>query len=169
MKYVYSTTNSDDLHDERRRMETTHFDPRNPEAISRTLQDPAEETDLNVLAVRMGWTDSAKVPHFQDPNALWGDAAIAFPSDPTDAHNAMRQAQLVFDMLPAKTRRMFDGPTDMFKFMDDEKNRDEAERLGLLAKKKDTTNLVSSSTGSDKEKPVPPTTLKEGSSNAPST
>jgi len=56
--------------------------------------------------------------------------------DYQSALDLVNQAESMFMSLPAKIRERFaNNPAKMVKFLQDEKNRDEAERLGLIAKK----------------------------------
>jgi hypothetical protein len=119
-----------------------------------TRQEPAEDSDINVLMKRMGVTDGAVLPYWQSPRALYGDFS-EFPQDPTELANIMRDADVRFMTLPADIRERFNNPAGLLKFMENPKNIDEAVRMGLLVKRT-PENPVSLSTGSDKEPPVPP-------------
>lgn len=131
----------------------------------KTLQEPAEDADLNVIMRRFGVTDGSILPRFDNPNLLYGDFS-EFPTDPIERQNAMRYAELEFAKYPADVRARFGTPGEMFAFMANRENFDESIRIGLLDKKAtppksalDTIaekldTLVSPSTGSVKESPV---------------
>jgi hypothetical protein len=133
----------------------------------KTLQEPADDADINILMKRMGVTDGSQLPYFQNPRAMYGDFTEV-PTDPTELANMVRAAELEFMMIPAEIRQRYRGPEDLFNYLNNPENYDEAVKLGLLAEREtppksqiDTLvekidTLVSSSTGSDKEKPVPP-------------
>lgn len=97
-----------------------------------TLQAPAEEADINVIIKRFGITDgSAPLPYWSSQAGLYGDIS-EFPQDPTEIANIMRDAELRFMALPGDVRQRFTTPQDLFEFLGDEKNADEARKLGLL-------------------------------------
>lgn len=131
-----------------------------------TIQEPKEDSDINVLMKRMGVTDGSKLPRFENPMAIYGDFT-ELPDDPTEMANMMREGNLAFMRLPAELRKRYETPEKLFEFMNDDSNYEEAVKLGLLQKrpapkpdkidklieKMDT--FVSSSTSSDKEPLVP--------------
>lgn len=130
-------------------------------APSLTQLAPQEETDINVMMARMGYKDGSELPYFRDAYAIYGDTT-QWPTDPVEINNIMRGGELAFMKLPAEVRLRFGSAEQLFKFMEDEKNLDEAVRLGLLVKKETPKpdaletiadkldKLVSPSTGSDK-------------------
>ena len=129
---------------------------------SLTLQAPKADTDINILMARMGYKDGSVLPHFHDPKALYGDFS-EWPTDPVQLADMMYQGELAFRRLPAELRKRYETPEQLFNFMNDPKNYDEAVKLGLLAQKpkpepdkfdkllEKMDTLVSSSTSSDKE------------------
>lgn len=121
-----------------------------------TRQEPAEDADINVLMKRMGLDDGGRLPYFNNPDAMWGVDLSSIENDPVLIHNAMLHAQEIFMTIAADVRQKFTGPADMYQYLADPANREEATKLGLL-KFNDTTSAVSSSTGSVKEPPVPTT------------
>ena len=118
-----------------------------------TLQEPAEDADINILMARMGVKDGSQLPYFQNPRAIYGDFS-EIPQDPTEAAELIRTAQENFMTIPAKVRQQFRTPDELFQFMNNDDNYDRAIELGLLAPRAP----VSSSTSSDKETLVPPST-----------
>lgn len=132
----------------------------------RTLQEPAEDADINILMKRMGVKDGSELPHFSNPKAMYGDFSDA-PTEPQEIADILYQGQLAFMRIPAAIRQRYATPEDLFAWMSDDANYDEAVKLGLLAKKEppkpspiDTLTekldkLVSSSTSSDKAALVP--------------
>lgn len=102
----------------------------------RTIQEPTEDADINVLMKRMGVKDGSILPYFHDPRALYGDFS-EMPSDPTEAAEMLREGQIAFMKLPGAVRQRFNNPEELFQFMNDDSNYEEAVKLGLLAKKED--------------------------------
>lgn len=102
-----------------------------PEEEGRTQQQFAEEVDINTIVERFGLTGelpfSGKVP-------LEGDFTTV-----VDFHSAMNlvvEAQRAFDELPAELRKRFEyDPGNLVAFLSDDKNREEAEKLGLVVKR----------------------------------
>lgn len=140
-----------------------------------TLQEPAEDADINVLMKRMGVTDGSQLPYFPNPRALYGDFS-EMPDDPVEMAELMRQGELAFMRIPAEVRQRYRNPQELFEWMENDDNYEEAVKLGLLEKKEapakseiaelnDTLKAfgskVSSSTSSDKEPLVPTSNSKE--------
>lgn len=126
---------------------------------SMTLQEPADDADINVILKRMGVRDGSRLPYFPDANAIYGDIS-EMPTDPVVIAEIMRQAQLNFMLIPGDVRQKFANTEELYLYLRDPKNHKEAIELGLLqapdpgpdfevAKPADTK--VSSSTSSDKE------------------
>lgn len=107
------------------------FDPEE----GKTQQQFAEEVDINTIVKRYGITGelpwSGKVP-------LSGDF-----TEVTDFHQAMNlvvQAEQAFAELSADLRKRFEhDPGKLIAFLEDPKNREEAERLGLVNKPPEKT------------------------------
>lgn len=107
------------------------FDPEE----SKTQQQFAEEVNINNIVARYGITGelpfSGKVP-------LSGDF-----TEVTDFHSAMNlvlEAQEAFDSLSADLRSRFKhDPGELIAFLEDPKNREEAEKLGLVNKPPEKT------------------------------
>lgn len=100
----------------------------------KTIQEPTEDADINILMKRMGVKDGSALPHFQNARALYGDFSET-PSDPVDLANMMRAGELAFMRLPATIRARYHTPEQLFHFMNDNENYDEAVKLGLLEKR----------------------------------
>lgn len=103
------------------------------ELVYRTMaqQHFAEECDINTIVRRFGLTGQLPVG-VRMPT--YGD----FLDVPTyhEAMTAIRQADEAFMMMPADVRARFDNDAGKFvEFCSDEKNRDEAVRLGLVLPK----------------------------------
>lgn len=95
-----------------------------------TQQQFAEECDINTIVKRFGLT--GELPDdFRMP--VSGDF-----TDVVDFHTAMnmvRASQEAFMSLPAEVRYRFNNdPGRLMEFLDDERNRDEAVKLGLVNK-----------------------------------
>lgn len=117
----------------------------------KTRQEPTEDADINVLMKRMGVKDGSQLPQFSSPMAMYGDFSY-IPEDPQEAADMLYQGQLAFMRLPGAVRQRFGTPEELFKFMSNDKNYDQAVEMGLLAPKTpETTPPVSSSTSSVKE------------------
>lgn len=120
----------------------------------RTIQEPTEDADINVLMKRMGVKDGSALPYFENPRGLYGDFTD-MPEDPVELAEMLRQGNLAFMRIPAAVRQRYATPEELFDWMADNDNYDEAVKLGLLEPKK--TPPVSSSTSSVKEPLVPST------------
>lgn len=124
----------------------------------RTLKEPAQDADINVLMARMGVKDGSQLPHFTSPRALYGDFS-GLSDDPVEFAQAIHDGNIAFMKLPAKIRQRFENAEELFQWMSDNDNYDEAVRLGLLERPKTPApGPVSSSTSSDKEPLVPSST-----------
>lgn len=95
---------------------------------SLTDQDAAVDCDINVLVKRFG-----VVP----PSAFVPRQAIedfVAPLDYQEALATLQQADDAFSALDARIRDRFgNDPVQMLEFVADDKNRSEAEKLGLIA------------------------------------
>lgn len=110
---------------------TVNFEGDTPHTKSRTKQEPAEETDINVL-IKTWVKNGAQLPPI-DPS-YYGDFTQHAPDYYTGILQ-VQQAQEAFDGLPADTRAHFDhDPGKLLAFVLDENNKDEAVELGLIAK-----------------------------------
>lgn len=102
---------------------------------SMTMQEHAEDADINVIMKRFGVTDGSQLPYFASAAGIYGDIS-EFPQDPTEIANILRDADLRFRALPAEIRQRYPSPEDLFTFLADDANADEARKLGLLEEKK---------------------------------
>lgn len=100
----------------------------------RTLQEPTEDADINILMKRMGLKDGSALPYFQNPHALYGDFS-EMPDDPTEVANIIHDGQVAFMKIPANIRQRYSTPEELFKFMNNNDNYEEAVKIGLLAPK----------------------------------
>lgn len=101
-------------------------------------QQFAEEVDINTIVRRFGLTGEL-------PNGINMPVSGDF-TGVTDFHTAMnliRQSEAAFAELPGEVREKFgNDPARVISFLDDEKNREEAIRLGLVAKPVEKTRDV---------------------------
>lgn len=133
----------------------------------KTLQEPKEDADINILMKRFGVKDGSALPYFTSPKAMYGVDFSEFPTDPQAIADMMHEGQLAFMRLPADLRQRYQTPEALFKFMEQPDNYEEAVKLGLLERRQKAQEspldrlvnkldtLVSSSTSSDKEPLVP--------------
>lgn len=111
---------------------------------SLTNQHFAKDADLNEIVRRFGVTDGSIPPAALDP-AYFGDFSDAV--DFKDALDRTRIAAERFDALPADLRQRFgNSPLQLWQFVNDPRNVDEAIKLGLLKRE---------------EPPAPPKPLSE--------
>lgn len=87
-----------------------------------------DEVDINTIVERFGLTgqlpDDVRTPQYGDYEGVF---------DFQTAMNAVREAQENFMELPAKTRARFhNDPQELLEFLDEEQNRPEAVKLGLV-------------------------------------
>lgn len=108
------------------------------ELVSLTQQSFAEECDINEIVRRFGLT--GEMPQsFAMPMA--GD--FTGISDFHSAVNMVVQAQEEFETLPAELRKRFaNDPGELIAFLGDERNREEAVKLGLVNKPVEKTRDV---------------------------
>lgn len=116
-----------------------------------TIQEPTEDADINVLMRRMGVKDGSALPYFPNARALYGDFT-EFPEDPVELADMLHQGELAFLRLPAAVRQRYRTPEELFTWMSNNDNYEEAVKLGLLEAKE---TQVSPSTSSVKEPLVP--------------
>lgn len=98
---------------------------------SRAQQNQKLESDINEIVRRFGLTgklpDNPRVPQY-------GDFSVV--NDYQTALNAVISAQQAFGEFPAHIRSRFNNdPQELLEFVADDRNREEAERLGLIPKK----------------------------------
>nr|AVQ10200.1 minor capsid protein [Gokushovirinae environmental samples] len=95
---------------------------------TRTQQQHAEEVDINTIVERFGLTGampgSFRAPSFQDFEGVF---------DFKTAMDSVQAAREEFMMLPAKVRARFgNDPQNLLEFVNDDGNRAEAIKLGLV-------------------------------------
>lgn len=128
----------------------TRFDhPDSPSRVistpSRTRQEFARECDINYILARVGAGLQQLVP----PEARYVDVTEV-PTNYEDCVSLLADADSRFRALPSKIRdRFHNSPVELFSFLQNEANREEAVSLGLLER-------VASSPGGD-EKTSPST------------
>lgn len=111
------------------------------EDASLAQQQFKDECDINTILERFGVTgelpSARAVPQYFDATQI------------TDYHTAMNQvvaAQAAFMELPAKVRARFENSPEQFiAFVEDESNREEAVRLGLVAASEQAVEAVQES------------------------
>ncbi|UOF82931.1 scaffold protein [Microviridae sp.] len=98
------------------------------EAEGRTQQQFRDEADINVLVARFGLT--GKLPeNFRAP--AYGDFSEVV--DFASALEALSKAEGAFMSMPGPLRARFENdPQRLMEFLADERNREEAQKLGLL-------------------------------------
>ncbi|WNK13188.1 MAG: internal scaffolding protein [Microvirus sp.] len=97
---------------------------------SLTQQHFSEDADLNVLVRRFG-IDKRPLPHVPLDPSYYGDMTNV--PDLRTVLDIAHDAREKFAALPAKTRARFNNqPTQLWDFVNDPENADEAVRLGLL-------------------------------------
>lgn len=103
---------------------------------SLTVQD-APDADINVLIKRFGIHDGSILPGLDYNNVdprLYGDFTDV--PDLKTALDRTRAATSTFEQLPAELRARFhNNPWELYDFVNNPKNDEEAIELGLLAKK----------------------------------
>lgn len=108
------------------------------EAESVVQQQFREECDINIIVKRFGLTGEL-------PNGIHMPVSGDF-SGITDFQSAMqlvREAQESFNELPAHVRERFgNDPGRVMAFLEDDKNRDEAIRLGMVERPVERTRDV---------------------------
>lgn len=98
---------------------------------SLTQQQFAEDADLNKVLARWGITDGSALPPAAIDPSYYGDFSSTI--DYRQALDRIRDAKEKFEQLPAKLRKRFNNnPADLWEFVDNPDNVDEAIELGLL-------------------------------------
>lgn len=98
--------------------------------MSRTKQDQKDAADIHKILER--YTRTGQIPqNTLDP--MYGDFSQI--TDFREARNSLIEAENTFFGLPSEIRSKFQNdPAKMIDFLSDEKNRDEAIKLGLVSK-----------------------------------
>lgn len=121
---------------------------------SRAKQEFKEESDINTLVKRFGITgelpNNVRMPLNADFQAL-----VNFQ----DAMNAIVMAQESFAQMPAEVRSRFaNDPARFVAFCSDERNRDEAVKLGLVVPPVQPVVAPATPVGAPATPPSPPST-----------
>lgn len=100
---------------------------------SLAVQSAFEETDINTIVRRFHVTgqlpQGVAVPSFIEFNEVF---------DYQTAMNVLLEANKAFMQMPAEVRARFgNDPAEFVAFVDNDANREEAERLGVIVKKRD--------------------------------
>lgn len=96
-----------------------------------TQQHFAAECDFNNVMEK--WRTSGLLTHENTKTPVYADTTNAL--DYQSSLDLIRSSQEMFDDLPARIRDRFDNdPAKLLAFVSDEKNRDEAIKLGLIEK-----------------------------------
>lgn len=96
---------------------------------SRTKQSFKAECDINNILKK--YRDTGILTHTRDSQPLYGDFSEI--TDYQGSLNQVIQAQEAFEQLPALVRKRFaNDPGKFVEFVQDDKNYDEALKLGLL-------------------------------------
>lgn len=126
---------------------------------TRTQQQFKDECDINTIIERFGlgyrMPEGARIPSYGDFVGI---------DDYQTAVNAVLEAGERFDLLPANIReRFYNDPGHLIAFMQDERNREEAVRLGLIpapsggqAAAGVVVPITSPASGTSSAAPVPP-------------
>lgn len=101
-----------------------------PPEEGRTKQAFAEEADINRLVERYGVPGVVSMPGVERA-AMYGDFSTGL--DFMEAQERILGARRAFQALPARVRDRFgNDPAALLEFLSDERNADEAVRLGLF-------------------------------------
>lgn len=108
------------------------FSKDNPKSVSRAKQSFQKEANINTIMAKYAKSGllvdpmcvSTRMPQFGDFSAV---------NDFQSMQNRVLEVKRYFDSLPAVVRLRFNNsPDELLKFMSDDKNKDEALKLGLL-------------------------------------
>lgn len=124
---------------------------------SRTKQSMRSDSDINKIVARgrmVGYLPPpARKPIYADISAV--------PSSLVEAFNRVSAAQDAFRRLPSELRdHLGHDPKNLFPFLADEKNREVAEKYGLLKPREQKQNETQNETKKPPEKPEPETKSK---------
>lgn len=117
---------------------------------SLTQQSAKDDCDINVILSRMA---RGVEPPLSDRQPVFADVT-ASPDSYHEAMNIVIAAQEAFGSLDAKVRARFDNdPAQVLAFLDDDANRDEAIKLGLIPQPESSSEDLST---------PPPAAIKGG-------
>lgn len=99
------------------------------ETPSMTRQSDAEDCDINVMMAK--YQATGVEPRVNPRSPQWGDFSTVVGFQ--EAMNIVRQSEEDFALLPAEVRDRFgNDPAGLLRFLEDDANREEAERLGIV-------------------------------------
>lgn len=102
---------------------------------SRTQQQFKDECNVNNIL--RNYVSTGILSHVSDQVPQFGDFS-QLPSDYGEALALIERSREEFMTLPSEVRERFDSnPLNLVKFLQDENNREEAEKLGLVNKRVD--------------------------------
>lgn len=97
-----------------------------------TVQSDAKDADINVIVARL--LKGGMVPPTLGGEPFFGD--VSEIGNLADCLMVVQKADRLFMSFPANIRERFDNsPEEFVSFLSDEKNRSEAEELGIIAKR----------------------------------
>lgn len=106
---------------------------------SKTRQEFQAECDINYIVSRVG----AGLARLEPPTSGYIDLT-GVPDDYQACLDSLNVAAAQFAALPSALRDRFgNDPSRLFEFLSDERNRSEAERLGLIAKREQEKSVDS--------------------------
>jgi phage internal scaffolding protein len=99
---------------------------------SKTQQHFKEQCDVNLILKK--YEKTGMITHTKQNQGSYGD--FSQYNDFQTNLNIVKDALDSFDALPSEIRKRFaNNPTKLLEFIHDDSNRDEAEKLGLVAKR----------------------------------
>lgn len=103
------------------------FDCKTP---SKTMQEFKEECDVNNIL--RNYVSTGVLTHVSDQRPQFGDFSRV-PADYGEALQLIEESRAAFMQLPSEVREKFDSrPENLISYLQDEKNKDEAIKLGLI-------------------------------------
>ena len=126
-------------------------------AEDRTKQAFKDECDMNRIVSRINKTGFLPLEAQSSlRRQIYGDFTNV-PATLEAAYEIVNRADAAFARLPATLRERFGGPAGFLAFIDDPKNRKEAETLGLLVKNEPTPISEPKTAASELPANAPPT------------
>lgn len=120
--------------------------------VSRTSQDAKQECDINYIVARAG---AGLIAPPTCPEPVFVDFSDV-PDNYEEYLKVLMDAQARFDAMPSRVRERFgNDPAQLVAFLRDEKNRAEAERLGIVKVKQPVVDLPKDSPKADEPKDSP--------------
>ena len=147
-RFKWRTQNDDPARDEAVGQEAATYN----DEPSLTQQQFTPETDLNEIMRQYGVTDRAAEPAAFAPGTLAIDYTHLEGLEYRDVLDRMREAQQAFAQLPADLRRRFNNkPEDLWDFVNDPRNDEEAVKMGLLKRQNSSPNAEPAASTSSAE------------------